>query len=132
MQNIIFLPFVTWFITGVLKFFVSVVKSRKVKLSHIGYGGFPSNHTSIVCSTCSFLYFSYGGEHPATLVAITFAFITILDASSLRRQIGKQAEKINSLISDEQLRERVGHTKPEIIGGAVVGSLTGYAFFLIF
>jgi uncharacterized protein len=57
----------------------------------------------------------------------TLAFITMLDASSLRRQVGRQAALINKLtvsLPDRYLvRERVGHSRVEIAAGAVLGIL---------
>jgi acid phosphatase family membrane protein YuiD len=62
-------------------------------------------------------------------VAITLAFIVILDAGSLRRQIGRQAESINRLANQRNqsfgLRERIGHTKSEIFGGVALGLFVG-------
>jgi len=49
----------------------------------------------------------------------------MLDASSLRRQVGKQAEAINRLIDpsgvEAPLRVRMGHTLVEITAGIAVG-----------
>ena len=50
----------------------------------------------------------------------------MLDASSLRRQVGKHAAAINLLSLPDQagaaLRERMGHTPVEIIAGILVGT----------
>ena len=66
-----------------------------------------------------------GIGHPAFGVAITLAFIVMLDANSLRQQVGKHAVVINKLASvgsDHQpLRERMGHTRFEIAAGIAVG-----------
>ena len=54
----------------------------------------------------------------------------LLDANSLRRAVGKHAVEINKLAKDipeyQQLRERMGHTKVEILAGVLVGSLVSY------
>ena len=66
-----------------------------------------------------------GIDNPAFGVAVTLAFIVILDASSLRIQVGKQAAVINKLASESKghknLRERMGHTRIEIVTGILVG-----------
>jgi hypothetical protein len=58
-------------------------------------------------------------------VAITLAFIVMLDANSLRRQVGKHAAAINQLaagtLDRPPLRERLGHTCGEIAVGIAVG-----------
>ncbi|MCP4224978.1 MAG: divergent PAP2 family protein, partial [Actinomycetia bacterium] len=58
---------------------------------------------------------------------MALAFIVILDASALRRHVGRHAEAINRLTDgyDEDvgrpLRERMGHTRIEIAAGIIVG-----------
>ncbi len=56
------------------------------------------------------------------------------DATGVRRETGKQAVVINEIvqkmfvngesITDEELKELVGHTHVEVIGGVIVGLLT--------
>ena len=94
----------------------------------VGYGGLPSNHSAIVSSTAALIALREGMGHPAFGVAVTLAFIVMLDASSLRRQVGRQAEAINALArrqghdaQDTRLRERMGHTRLEIAAGILVG-----------
>ena len=91
----------------------------------IGYGGLPSNHSAIVSSTAALIAFKEGLAHPAFGVAVTLAFIVMLDASSLRRQVGKHAQAINALVPNSPerpwLRERMGHTRLEIAAGIAVG-----------
>jgi acid phosphatase family membrane protein YuiD len=120
-------PFVAWFFAGSLKFLINSVATKKVATTLIGYGGFPSNHSAIVCSMAVLIGLREGIENPAFGVAVTLAFIVMLDASSLRKQVGKQAEAINqvtrvSLPSSPVLRERLGHSFIEILAGVAVGA----------
>mgnify|MGYP003592233077 CR=1 FL=1 len=122
-------PFITWLVTGCLKFIINSIRERKFAFSLIGYGGMPSNHSAIVASMLT-LVGVREGLGPIFGVALTLAFIVILDASSLRRQIGKQAQAINLMIQENQinipkLRERIGHSRPEIIVGCLVGVVVG-------
>lgn len=118
-------PFLSWFVAGGLKFFVNSVKSRQLAFGLIGYGGLPSNHSAIVGSMAALIALKEGCNTPAFGVALTVAFIVILDANGLRRQVGRQAAMINFLgktqVSYQPLRERVGHTKVEIFAGLAVG-----------
>lgn len=106
------------------------MKEKKLAFDLIGYGGMPSNHSAIVSSMASLIAFKEGIDAPAFGVALTLAFIVILDASSLRKQIGKQAQSINQLenYQGEKLRERIGHSKLEIICGIFLGFLIGFVF----
>ena len=121
-------PFVAWFVAGVLKFLVNSIRARNLSFDLIGYGGLPSNHTAIVVSSATLIGLREGVDAPAFGVAITLAFIVILDALSLRRKIGQQAFTINAMnkanfLEGEfpLLRERIGHTPLEIFAGFVVG-----------
>ncbi len=118
-------PFIAWLVAGVLKFAINSIRARQLAFGLIGYGGLPSNHSAIVSSMAALIALKEGFSHPAFGVALTVAFIVILDASSLRRQIGKHAIAINRIAvadtSHRTLRERMGHTPLEIAAGILVG-----------
>jgi len=119
-------PFLAWFIAGILKFLINSIRARCFAFDLIGYGGLPSNHSAIVSSIVTLIGLKEGIQNPAFGVAIALAFIVILDASSLRRQVGKHAIAINKLNvtstgSPLYLRERMGHTRVEILAGVLVG-----------
>jgi uncharacterized protein len=118
-------PFLAWLVAGLLKFTINSINAKQLAFGLIGYGGLPSNHSAIVSSMAALIALKEGISHPAFGVAITVAFIVVLDASSLRRQVGKHAVAINrlaaSLKSHETLRERMGHSVIEIAAGIVVG-----------
>lgn len=117
-------PFIAWLVAGISKFVINSIKARRLAFGLIGYGGLPSNHSAIVSSMVMLIALKEGADHPAFGVAMTVAFIVILDANSLRQQIGRQAKAINQLTSESEqtpLRERIGHTRLEIVAGVVVG-----------
>ncbi len=122
------LPLLAWLIAGSLKFVVNCFRARRLAFDLIGYGGFPSNHSAIVSSMCLFVGLHDGVDSAAFGVALTFAFIVIMDARSLRNQVGKQAEAINELLASqgkvERLRERIGHRLDEVVAGVIVGCTT--------
>ena len=121
-------PLLAWLLAGSLKFLINSCRAGQPAFGQIGYGGMPSNHSAIVSSTAALIALREGMGHPAFGVAVTLAFIVMLDASSLRRQVGRQAEAINALArrqghdaQDTRLRERMGHTRLEIAAGILVG-----------
>ena len=118
-------PFLAWLVAGISKFIINSIKAKQLAFGLIGYGGLPSNHSAIVSSMAALIALKEGIDHPAFGVAVTLAFIVMLDANSLRRQVGKHAVAINklaALTSDHQtLRERIGHTRLEIAAGIMVG-----------
>jgi acid phosphatase family membrane protein YuiD len=114
---------------------VNSVRAKRLAFDLIGYGGLPSTHTSIVTCATVLVGMREGIDHPAFLVALTFSFIVILDAASLRRQVGKHATYINELFAERSkmsnLRERIGHSKLEIGFGIVVGICCAYVLNII-
>ena len=118
-------PFIAWLVAGSLKFLINSLKAKRLAFGLIGYGGLPSNHTAIVSSMAALIGFKEGVANPAFGVALTLAFIVMLDASSLRKQVGKQAVTINKIAHltgvSGSLRERMGHSMVEIVAGVVVG-----------
>ncbi|MCW8333630.1 divergent PAP2 family protein [Vibrio paucivorans] len=120
-------PFFAWLVTGICKFTINTIKQRRLAFDLVGYGGMPSNHSAIVSSAAAIIAFKDGVESPALVAALALAFIVILDASSLRQQIGKHAKAINHLNRNsgkKALRERMGHTRIEVLAGIVSGILS--------
>lgn len=118
-------PFIAWFIAGTLKFIINSIRAKQLAFGLVGYGGLPSNHSAIVSSMAALIAIRAGISEPAFGVAVTLAFIVILDAASLRRQVGRHATAINLLnsgnVAHVVLRERMGHTRIEIAAGVIVG-----------
>ncbi|XQE67036.1 divergent PAP2 family protein [Pseudomonas sp. P3C3] len=115
-------PFAAWLITGCSKFAINSLRARRLAFDLIGYGGMPSNHSAIVGSMVTLIALREGIDHPAFGVALTLAYIVLLDANSLRRQVGLQAERLNRLSAEQPLlRERIGHSRLEIVAGLLVG-----------
>jgi uncharacterized protein len=117
-------PFVAWLLAGCSKFAINSLRAKRLAFDLIGYGGMPSNHSAIVCSMATLIALKEGIAHPAFGVAVTLAFIVLLDASSLRRQVGLHAQAINLLSAEpaRPLRERMGHSRAEILAGLLLGA----------
>lgn len=126
-------PFFAWLVAGSTKFMINSVRARRLAFDLIGYGGLPSTHTTIVSCAAFLIWMKEGANSPALLVALTLAFIVILDAGSLRRHIGRQAEQINNLNKNtddyKKLRESMGHTKIEVLAGIITGAICAYILY---
>ena len=123
-------PFLTWLVVGPIKFLINSARQRRWAFNLVGNGGFPSNHSSVVTSMATLISLREGMDHPAFGVAVTLAFIVMIDANSLRQHVGRQAAAINRLAVEVTghitLRERMGHTLVEICGGIVTGIGMGF------
>jgi len=129
-------PLLTWITVGPIKFLINSVKARQWAFNLVGNGGFPSNHSAVVSSMATLIALREGIGHPAFGVAVALCFIVVIDANSLRQHVGKQAAAINALAEGRPghkwLRERMGHTVVEILGGLATGIAIGHVVHAIF
>src|SRR5690606_26262738 len=115
-----------WAVAGGLKFLLNSWKAGKPAFGLIGYGGMPSNHSAIVCSMAMLIALREGIDHPAFGAGLTLAFVVMMDAVSLRRNIARHARALNRLqqlrpADPGALRERLGHSRIEVLGGMTTG-----------
>jgi acid phosphatase family membrane protein YuiD len=103
-------------------------------------GGMPSSHSALVISTAAAVGLHTGFDSPIFAVAVALAMVVVYDATGVRRQAGKQAEKINVLveellkghpINEEHLREAIGHTPLEAMGGVLLGLLVAVGMWFL-
>jgi acid phosphatase family membrane protein YuiD len=101
----------------------------------VSAGGMPSSHSSLVTATSLAIGLFAGFESPLFGLSIAFAMVVLYDATGIRRQAGIHAQKINLLvnelfsgqpISEDQLKEVLGHTPLEVGGGVILGLLVAY------
>jgi hypothetical protein len=81
-----------------------------------------------------------GFDHPAFAIAVAISMIVIYDAAGVRREAGYHAVIINRLIDEylkgplidqKKLKEMIGHTPLEVVGGVITGLLTTLILWLI-
>lgn len=127
-------PIVAWLAAGGLKFLLNSYRTRSLAFGDIGYGGFPSTHTSVVAAPVALIAFEGHSSTPLFSVALALLIVVVIDASSLRRQIGFHAERLNLLMRERPdhvpVRERIGHRLTEILGGILTGAAVAYALAL--
>lgn len=128
----IIIPLAAWVIAGSLKFFINFIRFGTKARKYIGYGGFPSTHTTILATIAFTIGFSEGFATPLFMLAEGAVLIVIIDAHGMRRKIGEQAKLLNTLQHDVKLREKMGHSYFEIAGGLVLGAILGYAAAVLF
>ncbi|TBL72446.1 divergent PAP2 family protein [Paenibacillus thalictri] len=131
------LPFIAWLVSGTLKYAVNRMLHGQDARKLIGNGGFPSTHTSVVSSVAMLIGFHEGWGTPMFGLAVALTYIVMIDAVGIRRAVGDNAKRLNKLTreiagaSEPALRERQGHTRPEVLGGLGVGTLLGWVASLL-
>lgn len=129
-----FVPLIAWLVAGFLKYLINRVRFGKDAFGYIGNGGFPSNHTTVVTTITWLIGLREGFDSPIFGLGVSLIMIVIFDATGLRKYVGQHAQHINMLNTESstiKLRERIGHTKIEIIGGIVLGVILGSLIYLI-
>jgi acid phosphatase family membrane protein YuiD len=103
-------------------------------------GGMPSSHSALIVGIAHAIGLSVGFDSALFALAFAIAMIVIYDATGIRRQAGKHAELINAMINDlaagnplkgEQLREVLGHTPLEALGGILLGVIVAQITWMV-
>ena len=122
----------SWFSAQVIKVIIDAVKNGFSPERLTGGGGMPSSHSATVTGLTVATALVYGGGGFEFAMALFFSIIVIYDAAGVRMETGKEARILNLLrkrdleegrepLSDEELREKMGHTIPEILAGIMIG-----------
>ncbi len=111
-------------------------------------GGMPSSHSAGVSSLTTFIALKRGVPTFDFALSLIYGLIVMYDAQGIRRQTGELTLKVNSLgelvdkiHKDEtvkfeeegpkKLKEMLGHQPAEVLGGALLGVLTGTIGYLL-
>jgi acid phosphatase family membrane protein YuiD len=111
-------------------------------------GGMPSSHSALITGTTACIGWQQGFDSPLFALAATLCFIVLYDASGVRRNAGLIAARVNELPEGlwsfdtaagngdihgdgarakgpesalKPLKESLGHTKPEVLVGSLMG-----------
>lgn len=121
-----------WFTAQASKMVLDAVKGEFTAERLAGGGGMPSAHSATVTGLAAATGIVYGGAGFAFPMALFFAIIVIYDAMGVRYETGQQAKALNRLrrrdlaeqkdpVMEQELKEKMGHTLPEIVAGCIVG-----------
>ena len=130
-----------WFLAQTLKIPIDYITSRRWRWAlFFAAGGMPSSHSALVTSTAMGVGLFYGFDDPLFAVATALAMVVVYDATGVRRQAGMQAKRINILVNEllqghplneKQLREVLGHTPLEAVGGVLLGLVVAVSVWLM-
>lgn len=112
-------------------------------------GGMPSSHSAGVSSLSTFIALRRGVPTIDFALSLVYGLIVMYDAQGIRRQTGELTLKVNDMgelidkvqseesiqfeeKSPKKLKEMLGHEPEEVLGGALLGIITGTIGHLIF
>jgi len=131
-QNYVLLSaIIAWSVAQLIKLPLDYLFSKRWNWALlISVGGMPSSHSALVTATATGVGLYAGFNSPVFALAVALAMVVIYDATGIRRQAGIHAQTINLLVEEllqghmapeKQLREVLGHTPLEALGGVILG-----------
>jgi len=122
---------VAWLMAQIIKMPLNYFYTRKWNWALLlTTGGMPSSHSSLMTGTVFAIGLYYGFDNPLFALGVAITMIVTYDAGGVRRQAGIHAQRINVLfgellqghpVSEKDLREVLGHTPLEVMGGILLG-----------
>tara|TARA_B100001989_G_C24186300_1_gene291423 strand:+ start:64 stop:543 length:480 start_codon:yes stop_codon:yes gene_type:complete len=121
-------------VAQVLKTVIFAIRNKKLDLRMlVTTGGMPSSHSSSVTGMATTIGLIDGFESINFALACAFSIVVMYDSAGIRRSAGRQAAVLNRIIADlfkddhkikeGRLKELLGHSPFEVIGGALLGIL---------
>lgn len=120
-----------WGAAQVLKFVIELLYKRRVNFRLLTTaGGMPSSHSAAVSALTTAIAIREGVSSSIFVLSLLFAVVTMYDAAGVRRAASIQAHILNQMIeelfqghpiSENKLRELLGHTPIEVFAGLVLG-----------
>lgn len=133
--------FLGWLIAQFIKVPIGYALSGKVEWRRmLSSGGMPSSHSSAICATTVSIGMMQGFASSTFALAAVMSCVVMFDAAGVRRATGKHAVLLNEIVdilrgevelTDDRLKEWIGHTPFEVFVGAWLGLLTGIVTTLI-
>lgn len=125
----------SWMVAQFVKMICGIVTKKRADFRYfVSTGGMPSAHSATVSGLATSIGITQGFDSAMFVLALAFAIITMFDASTVRRAAGQQAGVLNHIIdelfkehaiSQQRLKELLGHTRLEVFMGMIVGILVG-------
>lgn len=124
-----------WVVAQFLKTLIDFALNKSFNAERlVGSGGMPSSHSATVCGMTTAAMLKYGVGSFEFAVSFVVSMVVMYDAIGVRRETGKQAKLLNSILNEnplklklnaevlqEKLKEYVGHTPLQVLAGAILG-----------
>ena len=130
-----------WLVAQILKIPTEYLRSRRwMWAMFFAAGGMPSSHSALLVSGTLAVGLYHGFDNPLFGIAVAITMIVVHDAAGVRRQAGMHAERINLLFEEllkghmwdeHDLKEVIGHTPLEVVGGMLLGLLVATVQWLV-
>ena len=129
-----------WFLGQLLKVPIEYLRHKRWDWTLLlSAGGMPSSHSALMTAVTTSIGLNAGWDSPIFALALAITGIVVYNATSVRRQAGFHAERINQIAREllhlkrleesqiSYLREIIGHTPGEAVAGVFLGALIAFA-----
>ncbi|MBN1889066.1 MAG: divergent PAP2 family protein [Thermoflexales bacterium] len=130
-NRVLFFALFWWGVVQFAKVPVYYLRYRRFKPGlWVSAGGMPSSHASLMCALTTGTALRDGMDSTAFAICFVVSMIVMYDAAGVRQAASIQARMINKMIdelfeghpiSEERLKELLGHTRVEVFVGALIG-----------
>lgn len=131
-----------WLVAQLTKMIICLVQSRRLDFRYLAStGGMPSAHSALATATATAIGLTEGFDSALFSLSFFFAAIVMFDAQTVRAAAGKQARLLNQIVdevfkehhlSENKLKELLGHTRLEVFFGMLTGMMTATVVFRFF
>lgn len=123
----------SWLIAQTIKVLHTFIMKKRFDFTRfIDSGGMPSSHASFVMGLTTSIGLMHGWDSTYFAISLCISLVIMYDAAGVRRAVGKQAIVLNKMLEDMQrkkkkivteqrLKELIGHTPVEVFAGAILG-----------
>lgn len=128
-----------WLVAQSIKMVCSFIETRRLDFSYmVSTGGMPSAHSAMASALATSLGLCEGFGSSLFALGCAFAIVVMFDAQSVRKAAGEQARLLNQIVdellhehhlSENKLKELLGHTRLEVFMGFLTGIATALAAF---
>ncbi len=130
-NRVLIIALIAWALAQGLKVPIYYLRTRRWNWALLfTTGGMPSSHSALITATTHAIGLYIGFDSPLFALAVAITMIVTYDAAGVRRQAGMHAKRINMLfdelmsgqpLDEKALREVLGHTPLEVVGGIIWG-----------
>ena len=131
-----------WLVAQLTKMVICLVQTRRLDFRYlVSTGGMPSAHSALACALATAIGLTEGFSSPLFALGFFFAAVVMFDAQTVRAAAGRQARLLNQIIdelfkehhlSENKLKELLGHTRIEVFFGMLTGITTAMVVFRYF
>jgi acid phosphatase family membrane protein YuiD len=140
---ILLVPGCAWIIAQMAKAVINAIVNKKFSFDRlVGDGGMPSGHSATVTALAMMCGLTEGFGSTIFGLSMIFAIVVMHDAMGVRREAGKHARSIISIVEQlndyfsehddkiktEKLKVLVGHTPLQVFVGSLLGAVIALVY----